>query len=244
MYAALENVGPMTVMRRDARAFVRRARERDDQLSDALLSVHMGCVLLAEDRPDEASEFLAERLARLSGLDMQRMGVNLRMIDVLLYRGDGRGAWAFVNGFWRRYLFSGFDLMQFWRAFTRMRRAHAAILLYQQRPQRGLLRVAAADAARLERLHRPDADVLAAGIRGALAVQRGALDEARAHMRRAVTDAERMGVPITAHAYRRQLGRIVPGRAGADIIALAEDGLLAQGVLNPERWSAMFAPGF
>ncbi|HMI90102.1 MAG TPA: ATP-binding protein, partial [Polyangiales bacterium] len=39
LYTALENVGPMTVMRRDARAFVRRARERDDQLTDALLSI-------------------------------------------------------------------------------------------------------------------------------------------------------------------------------------------------------------
>jgi len=175
---------------------------------------------------------------------MQRMGVNLRMIDVQLYRDDAESAWAVVDGMWTRYLLSGFDLMHFWRAFTRMRRAHVAILLHKRRPTSKLRRIAAADAARLERMHRPDGDILAAGIRGALAVQRGALEDARAHMRRAVAEAERQGVPITAHAYRRQLGRIVPGRAGSDLIALADDGLSAQGVLNPERWAAMFAPGF
>ena len=250
LYGGLENVGPLTALCRDAPAQVRRAHERNDLLTDALLSVHMGVALIAEDRCDEAREFLAERMSRLSGaMDMQLMGVFLRAIDTELYAGDGAAAWRLVETHWPSYLKSGFDRLQFWSAFARMRRAHAAILLAVSggdtaQPAHALERVAAEEARRLERMGRSDADVLACGIRGALAVRRGELSAAHAHMRTAVAITRGQGTPITAAAYQRQLGRIVPGAEGAALIAASDLELRALGIANPERWSNMYAPGF
>lgn len=245
LYGGLENVGPMSSLCREAPALVRRAHERNDLLTDSLLGVHMGVALIAEDRCAEAREFLAERMSRLPGeWDMQLMGLFLRAVDAELYDGDGEAAWRLVEKSWPAYLRSGFDRLQFWSAFARMRRAHAAILVSAHRRDPAFERIAATEARYLERMGRSDADVLACGIRGALAVRRGALAEAQAHMRKALAITRHQGTPITAAAYQRQLGRIVPGPEGAALIAQADAELRALGIANPEPWANMYAPGF
>lgn len=241
--AALDNVGPLTGLCEQGPGLVRRANERADQLADALLSTPMATVLLAQDRPAQAESFLHERESGLAReMDLQRLGITLKMADVLIYVGDGPAAQETMERAWTGYLRSGFDFT-FMRMFVRMRRAHAALVTSLARPSKALHRIALAEAARIARMRRDDATVIAQGIRGAVAYQRGNREEACGLLREAVALVEPMGATITASCYRLQLGRITVGPRGRALVESAEAALRAQGIVNPVRFASIYVSG-
>jgi hypothetical protein len=244
-YAMLENVGPLTTFCQEAPRMLRRANERADQVSDALLGAHMANVLLVQDRPEEALSFLKQRLARLpADLDIQRLGMNWRVIDALFYMGAGAAAWHAVEASWPEYQRSHQDRLVFLRIFAQKRRAQAALLFTAERPDAQLRRIACNEATALGRTPRGDARAMAESIHAAIAFQDGDRSAACAHMARAVEHARELGAMITMWCYVRQLGRIRGDAEGEALLTRADAELRAQGVVRPERWVNVYAAGF
>jgi len=61
-------------------------------------------------------------------------------------------------------------------------------------------------------------------------------------MRFACVCFERDGLLLYAACARRQLGNLLGAVSGAREIAQADAFMAEQGISNPERWTAMFAP--
>jgi hypothetical protein len=244
-YVVLENVGPLASLCQDAPRMVRRADERIDQLTDALLGTHMATALLCEDRPEEAAAFLRQRLARLSGeMDLMRFSLLSRLVDVQLYSNDGDAAWQTIESMWPGYRASGYDRAPFIRIFARKRRAHSALIAHRAGGDLRLLRVAHAEASELERSRRTDGLVMAAGVRAAIAHGQGDLPAARAHLRRSIAYTAQLGVAVAESCHLLALGQITPGSQGHELIARAEAALRAQGVSAPKRLARVYAGCF
>jgi hypothetical protein len=242
---AVENVGPISEIGREAPRTVRQANERVDQLTDALRSASMSVALLAADKPAEAREFLSQRLERLEvRMDMQSFALTLRLIDVGLYACDGQAAWQVLERSWPEYRRSGYDRSDTLAMMYRMRRARGALRLGASRPQPRLHAIVEDQARRLTALRRPDAETIAETLRAGLAFQRGQLVPARRHLQQAIDGCERLGATIAALCVRLQLGRITPGHAGERSWADAASALREQGVCRPEAWAELYATGF
>jgi tetratricopeptide (TPR) repeat protein len=241
----LENVGPLETLCRETPPMVRRADERVDQLSDALLCASMGPVLLIQDKPHEALEFLSKRLERLSSeFDVQWFTVTARMIDALLYAGEGVRALRTIEGFWRRYLRSGYDRFEFTSMLVRMRRARCALAAFPELGDPALHRIVTLEAARLQRMRKPDTKAQALGMLAALCFQQGNLDRAAQHLKQSLPLIESMGVGVPLHCYYLRLARVTPAAEAEAWRARGAGFLRAQGVVDPERFCRVYAPGF
>ena len=51
-------------------------------------------------------------------------------------------------------------------------------------------------------------------------------------------------MPLYAAVARRRLGALLGGDAGRDLVAQADSWMAGQGIVNPSRMTALFAPGF
>jgi hypothetical protein len=244
-YTAVENVGPLSSLCQEMPALVRRASERQDELSDALLATHFGAALLVQDRPEQAIEFLLSRRVRLGdAMSMQLVAVAVQLSDAYAYSGNATAAFDTIERIRPAYLRSGYDRMNFICMVINLRRAHAALLLYARTRDPTFACIVETAARRLERMRRPDADTMAEGFRAGLAAQRSQPAEARQRMRRALALTEFVGIPVTGQCYRFQLGRVTPGAEGAQLTAEADAALRAEGVVAPERWVNIYVTGF
>ena len=193
-FVALENVGPFSVLQREVTMMMRRAEARADALSLGLLATPLGAALLAEDKPEAAVRFLDGQLARSpDDLDLRTWGLIVRRIDAFLYQDAGLQAYRAVEDMWPRFESSDYARTPFVEMFTRMRRAHAALAAFRERPDTALQGIAVADARRLERMQRQDATIVAHGIRAAIAVQKGRHSEAAERLRAADSLRKRRG---------------------------------------------------
>ena len=236
-FVALENVGPFSVLQLRVTMMMRRAEARADALSLGLLATPLGAALLAEDKPEAAVRFLDGQLARSpDDLDLRTWGLIVRRIDAFLYQDAGLQAYRAVEDMWPRFESSDYARTPFVEMFTRMRRAHAALAAFRERPDTALQGIAVADARRLERMQRQDATIVAHGIRAAIAVQKGRHPEAAERLRAADSLSQEAGVYFAATCYRLQLGRVMPSPTGPAIQhAAARELRYGEGAVTPRR---------
>ncbi|OLC08852.1 MAG: hypothetical protein AUH42_00440 [Gemmatimonadetes bacterium 13_1_40CM_70_11] len=62
--------------------------------------------------------------------------------------------------------------------------------------------------------------------------------------RRAAAGFEAVDMAGYLAAARRRCGQLIGGAEGVDLVAQADTWMKSQGVANPERFTAMLAPGF
>ena len=87
-------------------------------------------------------------------------------------------------------------------------------------------------------------DPLAALIRAGVAHSRGD-ERATAEMASlAIEGFEVTDMKLYAAAARRQLGKIIGGQRGAELIDMSEDWMRRQQIKNPTAFANMLAPGF
>jgi hypothetical protein len=107
-----------------------------------------------------------------------------------------------------------------------------------------LLAAAEADARLLRREGQacslPQADLLRAGA----SALRGDAESARRRLESAVAGFDGAGMKVYASAARRCLGGILGGAEGADLVARENAWQQSQSIRNPDRFTALFAPGF
>ena len=77
-----------------------------------------------------------------------------------------------------------------------------------------------------------------------LAHARGRDEDAIEGLRGSLRSASRMDSPSIAASVQRQLGRLVGGDEGADLIASADADLADRGIRRPDRYAEMEVPGF
>ena len=104
-----------------------------------------------------------------------------------------------------------------------------------------LLRLCERSVRRLEREKRADASLHAHLLRGGIAALRGKSERAVAHLDEAIRIGEGAGMALRAACARLRRAELLED---GDSVAQARQTMIACGVRSPERWAAIYAPGF
>ena len=165
--------------------------------------------------------------------------------NVDLYTGQGIGTWERLADRWSALKSSLLLKVQLVRITMLDLRARSALGAAEQANDRkSLLRAAERDARRIasERMHwsEPLARLIRAGVRA----MRGNTDGAIEHLRDACTGFEAADGTMHASASRRRLGQLLGGDEGRALVEAADERMREEGIVRPDRWTAMLAPGF
>ncbi|HEY7423795.1 MAG TPA: hypothetical protein VH682_06070, partial [Gemmataceae bacterium] len=87
-------------------------------------------------------------------------------------------------------------------------------------------------------------DPQALQLRAGMAVVRGRSTDALPLLQQAEDGFLSADMQLYAAVARRRLGQLLGGEAGRELVRDAEAWMTDQGIRNPARWSAMYAPGF
>jgi hypothetical protein len=109
---------------------------------------------------------------------------------------------------------------------------------------RPYLAAAGRDARRLEREKMAWGEGLARLIRAGVAAGRGDTPGAVSRLNAAVAGLEANDMRYPAAGARRRLGALLGGDEGRALIAEVNSWMTSQGIRNPDRFTAMLAPGF
>jgi hypothetical protein len=231
-----------------ARAHTQLARAR--QTRDVRARVQALCFpgvvrRLAADEVEGARREIAESLEELPGKDfsVQRASHWTAFIYVDLYERKGASAFGRVEEHWEDLLRSGHMAGEWFSAEYQLLRANAAVAAATEASASrdhmlAIAERAADDVARLKVAHaKPRAHLVGA----AIARARGQETRARELLARAAADLEAVDMRMFAAAARHELGRIT---GDATLLDSAAAAMRAEGIVRPERFAALLAPGF
>jgi serine/threonine protein kinase/tetratricopeptide (TPR) repeat protein len=229
-------------------AYVADAEQRGDmhtsvQLRDGSLAI----LWLVADDPERARRHVEEAMALWPSdrYHLQHWHRLYGEAEIELYVGDGAKAYARVDRDTRALKRSLLLEVQHMRAQTTFLRGRSAIASLEAEPAMRARRLAETRrlAARLEKegmgWTAPFAAILRAGVANAEGDRTGAIDALRSAIDLALL-ADMAGYVA---AGRYQLGSLLGGEAGAELVARAEEAMMAQGVQVPARFAATLVPG-
>jgi tetratricopeptide (TPR) repeat protein len=243
-FSMLEITGPLTSLQDEAPKLLRRAHERSDEFTQAMLSRIMSQALLASDQPAEAIRFLASRnLQSERELDLPRWLVALSSNDALCYAGRVEEAWQSFDAHYREFRKSPLAGSKFLQLTSVERHARSALRMSRLTGDPSYVPVVVQHIKTLERAGWPDADAAAWALRAALHLRRGERADAARLLRRAVDAMHESGAALLALATERSLALIGVDSRSRSLAAIDAD-LLEGGAKNPARWADLFLPGF
>jgi hypothetical protein len=247
---SLADMGEVAELIRRRPALVRDAQDRGDLYAEANLSTYCSLLArLAADEPDEADEEVSQIMVRWSqqGFHRQHHDALFARVMIALYRSRGVGpsAWELIRDQWIHLRSSHLLRMPLFRIDILQSRGRTAIAaaLSSSEP-RFLLRVAEADARRLEAERLPCPTALAQIVRVGVAGARGNFQAARIHLASAADRFNVLDMRLWEWAARRRLGSLIGGREGQDLVSQADVWMSSQAIRNPARMAAMLCPGF
>ncbi len=240
--------GKMADLRRRAALKAKDARARGDLY--ALMTLESGILRLpqlAEDDPTGAQGDLDASMGGWPRRDfsLQHLSAVFTQVYIDLYRGDGPAAWHHARE--REAAIRGSLLLrvQLLRVMMVSLRGAAALAAAEAaRDPKPLQRSAKRDARRLDREKAPWAEALARLIRAGVASVERNESVAAALLGAAATALDEVDMPLWAAAARRYVGRLLGGDEGRALVARADALMCEQGIVNPARMAAMYAPGF
>ncbi len=251
-FRALIFAGRLDKVQQRLPAYLKEVREKGGRYAEVNLRSRISWLpLLAADRPEEALEEVHQALERWpeSGFHVQHYWLLTGEAEIALYRGDPAAAWEHVQRTWpkmERSLLLRIQLTRNEARVLRSRTALAAALGCGQETARGreLLRLVAGDLRRVEREKLFWATPLALLLRAGLATARGDQRAAIEHLVAAAAGFESADMELHAAVSRRRRGQLELARVGdGSFILEAESWMAEQGIENPERMSAVLAPG-
>ncbi len=224
----------------------KEAQDRGDlHVVTNLNTLLMSTLRLAADDPDGAEARLREAMRQWTqrGFHIQHNEGHGAEVQIKLYRGDGVGAWRFVETRYGPSLKrSHLMRLQKIKIFFFERRARCALAAAVGARDPGpLLKSAERDAGRLQREGMPWSRALADPILAGVAAARGDRPRAATLFAEAVTQLEDVDMNLYAAASRRRLGEILGGDAGRDQVERADSWMRQQGIQNPARMADVFA---
>jgi hypothetical protein len=244
---ALFDAGQVQQLAKRLPALREQARKRGNLLALTAPS-SMNLPSLASDRPQDARQILNDCLRHWpadGSFYVQHFSALYDQVQTDLYTGESAAAWSRIAD--RRQALTRSLLMriQLSRAFSYQTRARCALAMAARaaKPRRWL-RIAARDARRVERegqpWTRPLAELLLAGV----AASRRQLPEAIALLEKSVVHFDKVDMVLYAAVARRQLSRLAEGAVARTAAAAAQQWMQEQGIVNPDRFCRLFAPGF
>ncbi len=201
---------------------------------------------LAADRPEEALEEI-----RLAGEMWSQRGFHLNhylyligRVEVSLYRGDG-GAWPDMAATWPALVRSQLLRVQITRGEALHLRCRAALAAAaaRQPADRKLLGKVKSTLRRLEKQTHPWTNPFARLIRAGLATTGGKREQAIDHLVAAAARFDAQGMGLYAAASRRRRGQLLGPSDGGRFVSDADDWMRGQGIVKPERFADVLAPG-
>jgi eukaryotic-like serine/threonine-protein kinase len=242
---AIEWTGGLQHILREAPDQAREAKERDDHFCQGFLALSLAAAQLMEDAPQAALALLEEQRQLLSDeFGTAHVWVMHRTIDSYNYLGLGvealhyhREHWAAFTGSYL-YRTKPFYVLAHW---FRVKSAIGAAVA-ELTPER--LAIAARAAKNLERTGRTEAHCLSLLAMAAIAHLQTDRERAQKYLLSAIDGCTKHQCGLLAVYARRNLGVVLGNAEGERLIAEADADLRAQGVRNPARWVATYAPGF
>lgn len=245
---ALIYIGDIAELTARRARLLREAEQCGDRYTAVNLRISPPRILaLAADEPQRARREVREAMAQWSERSylVQHWQAMRVEADVDLYVGDAARAYDRVArdlpALRKSFLLQG----QFIRALTADVRGRCAIALGDAVPDERPARLAEARqmARQLERERMPYAALLAVILRAGIASVRGETDKAVGCLRAAVELAGQTGMSLHALAARYQLGELDGDGSGGEAARSADDAMRATGVVCPERFANVVAPG-
>jgi len=240
--------GDVDELRRRYADQLHEARQRENLFAAVNLVAQGGTLVhLADDRVNESFEEMERIMSRWTppSFTIQHLGQRYGQMYRALYTGEGEQAWSIAERTWPECRRAMHLRVQYIRIHLRTLTAAAAVATAADAPDPAS-RLAAAEAharkLRRERLPWSDlqADVVEAGVLG----RRGRTDGAASRLASAVRAADEQGFVMLGAAVRNRLGRLLGGDEGAARRSEAAATFAEHGIVNPDRMTALYAPGF
>jgi hypothetical protein len=229
---------------------MKEAVERDDLYTVTNLSLVVRTFArLAGDEPERARDELGRVMDRWSthGYHVQHMNRLYDETQIDLYTGAGRSAWERLTAGWPAVKGTFLLRVQQVRIFLGDLRARSALAAHASTggtpaDRRLLLREAAGEARRLRGEGAAWAVALARLIDAGVAWGRGDAGAA-ALFGEAAGLLQAADMHLYAAAAHRRQGQLLGGPEGRELVGGADAWMAIQGVRNPERMTALLAPG-
>ena len=244
---AIEELGDMRELARRGRDLVQNAAELDAVYSEIGASQHLSTAYLALDEVA-----LARPLARKAGAMWTQGGFHLQHLYALrqeawcdLYEGDPQGAYERVLAIWPSLRRSGLLRVSLPRidACDLRARLTLAVAIHGQAHTARLLRSVERDVRRLRHEGRDDAGVRAHLLAAGIASVRGRRADAMVALEQAATVGRQAGMQLHAATADVRRAALLAGNDGRALGADADGRMRALGVVRPERWAGIYAPG-
>jgi eukaryotic-like serine/threonine-protein kinase len=241
-------LGDFVELRKRVARQVADADQRGDLMTLVMMRIGLPIILkLAEDDPDGARMQIREGIAHWprGQFLIQHSQVMRSEAEVELYAGQGAAAYERIVRDERPLKKSLLLRLQYLRALTMFIRARAAVASIEAAPERRAERLA--EARKLARALRREKmmwiEPLAAMVTASVSNAEGKRTATIRALREAITAAETADMALHAAAARHQLGLLLGGKEGAELVAEAEDAMSAQDIRAPARFASMHIPG-
>ena len=246
---SLSVMGELRELARRTPRALREALDRGDLYAAVMFRVgHLNLAWLVGDDVAEARRHCAEamRLWSKEGFHVEHYYELYALTNADLYAGDADAALARVTERMPVMQRSLVTRVQVIRVFASGLRARSALAVAERRPsrRRELVRLARADAARIDREATGYGTPLASLVRAGAARLEGDEDAACRLLERAAREADAADMKMHGFVARRALGRLVRGATGATLIGDAESAMRGETIRDVECFAAMIAPGF
>ena len=244
---ALFNLGDLPELMRRYPDQIRNAEERGDLFAAGSKRTLVGHLFhLCQDDVEGARETV-----RLGMLGWSQRGFHVQHwyelssgVNTDMYAGDGEGAFKRLESKWReveRSLLMRIVSIRNDILFLRGRAALAAALT--SRNKKKLLGIAEADAKKIASASLANAEGWSRCLMSSVHFQRGDRERAITEERRAAEAFLRSDMSLWARIAQRREGQMLGGLAGAQMIEAADAWIRERGVLRPDRFADMLAPG-
>jgi eukaryotic-like serine/threonine-protein kinase len=227
---------------------VRIALDRGDLFAATSSRLQRWYASLAADDVSQAGAEIRDAIGRWTqrGFHTNHFWALYGETQCELYEGKGAAARERLSRAWPLLSSSTILRIQFLRMLITLQRGTAAVAAAHARQgdARQLLREAEKDASRLAKERAGWADAAASLLRASILGARGRPEESLRHLDQAMRGFDAADMALYAACARRRKGQLLGGEEGQRLIEAAEAAMREQGITNPARWTALYAPGF
>ena len=233
---------------RHARALAEADERGNRFVSVAVRTSTAAAVWLAADDPDRARRELSDAMSQWAQAKFsnQEWRATVYGAEIDLYAGDFERAYQRVEGLERALKRNFFLFVHYVRSLTAFIQGRAAVASaagVSPSRRRARLTEARRYARQLERERMPWTTALASIVRAALAHAEGDRPRTLAALRAAMDEANEANIALHAAAARHELGLLMGGDEGEQLVREAEEAMKTRGVAAPSRYAAMLVPG-
>jgi hypothetical protein len=252
LFRAYAWLGELKKLTQIAEPVLRDAEKRQDlyTVANVRVSTMAFLALMRDDVPDAERELeLASHLLPKNGFHVQHALSLMTELALILYRGEPARVLAILAERGPTIRRSMLLRVQTLRAPFDEARARACIMLIASgAPDAPALRKTAEHSVRaLEKERMPWTDALASVLRAGLAYTSGAKghrEAAIAQLETAEARLDAIGARLLLNVARRRRGALLGGDEGRALALSAEAWMIGEGIRNPEKVCAAYAPGF